>query len=182
VGCSHAAGCPLFPLLRESLRGWRDYYCDSNDQWLGCARYRMSLTGEGVPISLLPNGAHVRHFEDAATGRGQASRQARPERHAAWSAEGASGSQQWASQQWASQQWPAQQSAPATPAGRGVAGPDSVTPWATAPPSIPLTQARPAAPPQNAQPYDRSTRHAPQAPGPRRGWMARLADWMRRPA
>lgn len=64
MSCSHAAGCPLFPLLRASLRGWREYYCDSDDQWLGCARYQVSLTGERVPISLLPNGARARHLED----------------------------------------------------------------------------------------------------------------------
>lgn len=86
MGCSHTAGCPLFPLLKASLQGWRDYYCDSEDQWLGCARYQMSLTGERVPISLLPNGARARHLEDTAEGADrssaagpeQGSQQARP--------------------------------------------------------------------------------------------------------
>ncbi|GLX53235.1 hypothetical protein Shyhy01_61850 [Streptomyces hygroscopicus subsp. hygroscopicus] len=78
VGCSHAAGCPLFPFLRGSLQGWREYYCDSEDRWLGCARYQTSLTGERVPISLLPNGARARHLEaEAEAGRsGAASRSA----------------------------------------------------------------------------------------------------------
>ena len=56
VGCSHREGCPLFPLLNASLRGWRDHYCDSADRWRDCARYKMSLTGQLVPITLLPNG------------------------------------------------------------------------------------------------------------------------------
>lgn len=63
VGCSHATGCPLFPLLNASLQGWRDYYCDSTDRWQECARYKMSLTGERVPISLLPNGHHATHLK-----------------------------------------------------------------------------------------------------------------------
>ena len=56
VGCSHREGCPLFPLLNASLRGWREYYCDSADRWHECARYKLSLTGRLVPITLLPNG------------------------------------------------------------------------------------------------------------------------------
>jgi hypothetical protein len=56
VGCSHKEGCPLFPLLNVSLRRWRDYYCDSEDRWRDCARYKLSLTGRLVPITLLPNG------------------------------------------------------------------------------------------------------------------------------
>jgi hypothetical protein len=56
VGCSHRAGCPLFPLLNASLRGWRDHYCDSENRWHDCARYKLSLTGQLVPITLLPNG------------------------------------------------------------------------------------------------------------------------------
>jgi hypothetical protein len=65
VGCSHAAGCPLFPLLNLSLQSWRDYYCDSEDRWRDCARYKSSLTGERVPISLLPNGHRVHHLRTA---------------------------------------------------------------------------------------------------------------------
>ncbi len=56
VGCSHREGCPLFPLLNASLRGWRDYYCDNDDRWRDCARYKVSLSGRLVPITLLPNG------------------------------------------------------------------------------------------------------------------------------
>lgn len=63
--CSHANDCPLFPLLRSSLRGWRDYYCDTEDRWLDCARYKLSLTGQLVPISLLPNGREAHHLRNA---------------------------------------------------------------------------------------------------------------------
>ena len=83
MGCSHAVGCPLFPLLKASLQGWRDYYCDSADQWHECARFKLSLTGERVPITLLPNGRHAQHLgRPTSTGRpvaaqpGQTPRQA----------------------------------------------------------------------------------------------------------
>jgi hypothetical protein len=66
MGCPHTERCPLFPLLRASLRSWRDYYCDSADGWRGCARYELSLTGAVVPIVLLPNGAHAQHLRRAA--------------------------------------------------------------------------------------------------------------------
>lgn len=62
VGCSHAQGCPLFPLLSGSLGSWRSYYCDSTDRWLGCARYKVSLSGNPVPIALLPNGHTAQHL------------------------------------------------------------------------------------------------------------------------
>lgn len=65
MGCLHAEQCPLFPLLRASLRGWRDYYCDTEDHWRGCARYKLSLTGALVPITLLPNGASAQHLRAA---------------------------------------------------------------------------------------------------------------------
>lgn len=62
MGCLHTSACPLFPHLNESLAGWRSYYCDNEENWRGCARYQMSLTGERVPITLLPNGRHARHL------------------------------------------------------------------------------------------------------------------------
>lgn len=66
MGCSHAKTCPLFPLLKASLRGWRDSYCDSEQRWRECARYRLASRGQLVPISLLPNGADVGHIRRAA--------------------------------------------------------------------------------------------------------------------
>lgn len=65
VGCTHAEGCPLFPLLRASLQGWRDYYCDSGDRWRSCARYELAAKGQLVPISLLPNGKDAAHLQRA---------------------------------------------------------------------------------------------------------------------
>lgn len=56
MGCTHVSGCPLFPKLNASLRGWRDAYCDSDTGWSACARYQRSLTGQVVPLTLLPNG------------------------------------------------------------------------------------------------------------------------------
>lgn len=61
--CPHAQGCPLFPLLNASLRGWRECYCDSTDNWRTCARYQLSTMGEPVPISLLPNGVTAQHLQ-----------------------------------------------------------------------------------------------------------------------
>ncbi|GEL18451.1 hypothetical protein PA7_22880 [Pseudonocardia asaccharolytica DSM 44247 = NBRC 16224] len=62
MSCSHAEECPLFPLLNASLRGWRDCYCDTEDRWRDCARYKLSRTGRLVPISLLPNGHDAVHL------------------------------------------------------------------------------------------------------------------------
>ena len=59
MACSHSGGCPLFPKLNASLRGWRDAYCDSDTEWRSCARYTQSLTGRSVPITLLPNGKYA---------------------------------------------------------------------------------------------------------------------------
>lgn len=59
MACSHSGGCPLFPKLNASLRGWRDAYCDSDTEWRSCARYTQSLTGRSVPIMLLPNGKYA---------------------------------------------------------------------------------------------------------------------------
>lgn len=59
MGCRHISECPLFPLLNASLRGWRDCYCDSDDNWRRCARYELSLSGRTVPITLLPSGANA---------------------------------------------------------------------------------------------------------------------------
>lgn len=62
MGCTHAETCPLFPKLRDSLIAWRHAYCDDDTAWTGCARYTMSLTGQTVPLALLPTGKMVSHF------------------------------------------------------------------------------------------------------------------------
>lgn len=63
MACPHASGCPLFPLMKESLNAWRQYYCDSSSGWQQCARYIRSNQGEVVPLGLLPNGRHAQHIQ-----------------------------------------------------------------------------------------------------------------------
>lgn len=70
MACTHAAACPLFPLLNASLDGWRRCYCDSADGWRGCARYQQSLRGQYVPLSLLPNGHDASLSPGVAEARG----------------------------------------------------------------------------------------------------------------
>lgn len=70
LGCSHTATCPLFPLLNASLQSWRDYYCDTEDGWLDCARYKMAVTGQPVPITLLPNGKEAQLLRQVAEAGG----------------------------------------------------------------------------------------------------------------
>jgi hypothetical protein len=69
MACSHAAACPLFPLLNASLDGWRRCYCDSADGWRDCARYQQSLRGQYVPLSLLPNGHDASMSQGTGGGR-----------------------------------------------------------------------------------------------------------------
>lgn len=61
-----APTCPLFPLLNASLQAWRDYYCDTEDRWPDCARYKMAVTGRPVPTTLLPNGKEAQLLRHAA--------------------------------------------------------------------------------------------------------------------
>lgn len=159
-----------FPLLKASLQGWREYYCDSADQWLGCARYQMSLTGERVPISLLPNGASARHLEapteagrSNATSAAAAPRQSPPPRPTPGSPEPAS--------------WP--QPAPTQPHEQSQSGPGTATPEAMAqfgatPPPADVWYDRPSPPPQVGRPSDSLARQSRHAPAPKRGWWARL--------
>ncbi len=63
MACPHTTGCPLFPLMNESLNAWRRYYCDSSSGWQECARYIRSNRGEVVPLGLLPNGRHAQHIQ-----------------------------------------------------------------------------------------------------------------------
>ncbi len=74
MGCTHTSGCPLFPKLNASLRGWRDAYCDSTSGWQTCARYRLSLTGQPVPLTLLPNGRDAQALVPAGAADGTRSR------------------------------------------------------------------------------------------------------------
>lgn len=176
MGCPHAATCPLFPLLRASLQGWRKYYCDSEDRWHDCARYQLSLTGERVPISLLPNGVRARHLEPAAdesrsggANPGQAPRQAP-----------SPGPNPWFSQTAAwSQPGPGQ---PPEWSGPGTASPEMTDPFAATPAPEPVGHHQPSQPAQFPPPADRLARRARPEAGSKRGWWARFADWMKGPA
>ncbi|MGW0928348.1 hypothetical protein [Streptomyces sp. NPDC002644] len=180
MACPHAAGCPLFPLLRSSLRGWRDYYCDSGDRWGDCARYKMSLTGEPVPISLLPNGHSARHLQNPVGA--DASRMPDPGRThtaTAWSQPAPAGP---ASQPsgyraaageagaWFANVPPADQAAPyQQPAAPGYA--HAAPGYAHQAPGYPHQA------PDHAARHDRQT-----PPRAKRGWWARLVDWMKSPS
>ncbi|NNF54347.1 MAG: hypothetical protein HKN03_07880 [Acidimicrobiales bacterium] len=56
MSCSHVDSCPLFPMLNNSLAGWRESYCDTDNRFLDCARFKASRSGKPVPLALLPNG------------------------------------------------------------------------------------------------------------------------------
>lgn len=143
---------PPFPLLRASLQGWREYYCDSDDRWLDCARYQVSLTGERVPISLLPNGALARHLEDVTeAARSGAANQPAPIH-------------------------PYEQSGP------GTVTPGATAHFGATSPPAPVWHHQPSPPHQMPQPSNSLGRRARQAPSSKRGWLARFADWMRGPA
>jgi hypothetical protein len=43
-------------MLNASLAGWKDSYCDTEDTYKSCARFEASLSGNPVPLALLPNG------------------------------------------------------------------------------------------------------------------------------
>jgi hypothetical protein len=152
-------------LLKLSLKGWRDYYCDSDDRWRACARYQLAQSGERVPISLLPNGASARHLEGmAGTDRSGTARPVTDRSAAGRPVTDRSGTGRSAAGR------------PDTDRSAAV-GPEQVS-W-QAPRSRPTQDAPPAPVPV---PADRPARHARKAPSPRRGWWARFADWMKGPA
>lgn len=165
VGCSHREGCPLFPLLNSSLRGWRDYYCDSADRWHDCARYKLSRTGQLVPITLLPNGHDAQLLRPDRSGPaepGHALKQAPPSQLSSGSPE------------------------TAVPMARFEAGP-APAPTRLLEPSPPsevpqLLESPPAVPQPPGHPPARLTRPARRTHGSTRRWWTRLTDWMAAPA
>jgi hypothetical protein len=173
VGCTHAEGCPLFPMLRASLRSWRDHYCDSEDRWRSCARYQLAVTGQLVPISLLPNGKEVEHLRRAADQSGAAeaqptSRTVPPNRLDRGSPE----TTFWFESAPGSRKGPPAQLDQGWPETRDWSEPARVPPRpsASARPSQ-VSSPRPEAPPRR--------QHVPQRRAPKRHWWDRLIDWMR---
>lgn len=176
VSCSHREGCPLFPLLKASLRGWRDHYCDSEDRWHDCARYKLSLTGQLVPITLLPNGHDAQLLRpdfdadrSGAAKRKQLSRQAPPARvkSAAPAATVTAGRFEPVPTP-----APAELPAPAEPLDEP--SPPSSSPQPSGnPPAVPQPQASPPA---------RLTRPPRRTYGAAFHWWIRLLDWMAGPA
>jgi hypothetical protein len=169
MACSHSTGCPLFPKLNASLSGWRDAYCDSDTGWQSCARFTQSLTGQSVPITLLPNGkyAHtVARASDIADAPQRSRFESVPRTGAA-----APGS-------------PFEEAPPQAPARVAPSVWDDPAPAARSarPSTLPRASAvkspvlvRPAPPTPVRQP--------PPPPTPARtGWWTRLVDWMRGPA
>jgi hypothetical protein len=183
VGCSHREGCPLFPLLNASLRGWRDYYCDSADRWRDCARYKMSLTGQLVPITLLPNGHDAQLLRpDSDAGRSGA---AADQRHAPGQAPPSrldSGSPETTVA--IPRFEPAPTSAAAEPPGSSP--PTKVRQPQPGPTSAPTELLEPSAPaqvpPSPRRPPARLTRRVRRTHGATRRWWTRLTDWITGPA
>jgi hypothetical protein len=175
VGCSHREGCPLFPLLNASLRGWRNHYCDSEDRWRECARYKLSLTGRLVPITLLPNGhdAQLLRPDPDAGRRGAADASHTPRQAPSSPLE--SGSLETVV---------AQETAVALARFEPVSLPVSAPPLEPPPPvQVPEPSGNPPAIPQlSGGPPGRLARLVRRAYGSTHRWWTRLTDWMAGPA
>ena len=54
--CSHIESCELFPELttNSALKVWQTFYCSGD--FSKCERYKKSVEGKPVPITMLPNG------------------------------------------------------------------------------------------------------------------------------
>jgi hypothetical protein len=139
-------------LLKESLRGWRNYYCDHENRWHGCARYKMSVTGQLVPITLLPNGHDAQYLPDADRSGAIEAVHALPSRPRPGPPKPKPMNTAWFE---------------AAPAPAAAPAPFEPSPQVPHPPGTP-----PA----------RSPRRARRAHGSIRRWWTRLTDWMTGPA
>lgn len=56
MSCPHATDCPLYSQfsLDSLLKYWKSSYCEADHG--RCARYKLSLAGQPVPLNLLPSG------------------------------------------------------------------------------------------------------------------------------
>lgn len=59
MACTHEKNCELFVqfALNPALELWKNAYCHGD--FRSCVRYETSLTGQVVPLSLLPNGQKI---------------------------------------------------------------------------------------------------------------------------
>ncbi|MCM2579375.1 hypothetical protein [Streptomyces meridianus] len=154
-------------MLKSSLQGWRDHYCDSQDRWLECARYQMSLTGERVPISLLPNGHQALHLASQANWSGTVAEAQAPRR----------APRQEAAQEALSDFRREFREEPpmSDPRSR-----DTVHRFEPALPPVTPRHRQPSQQTQSPQPQDRPAGHSRRAA--KRGLWARLVDWMTSPS
>jgi hypothetical protein len=62
--CQFMSGCPIFAHFRnEGARNlWVRLYCKGTKQ-PQCERLKLRLAGDSVPVSLLPNGDHLRGIQ-----------------------------------------------------------------------------------------------------------------------
>jgi len=63
MGCSHTKNCQLYPQFAAdpSLKLWQQHYCEA--EFISCARYQTALTGQSIPLTLLPNGQLLHRFQ-----------------------------------------------------------------------------------------------------------------------
>ncbi|MDH5570621.1 MAG: ankyrin repeat domain-containing protein [Gammaproteobacteria bacterium] len=56
MSCTHCDNCQLYAQLamEPTLRLWKQKYCE--EMYEECARFKLALEGQAVPLTLLPNG------------------------------------------------------------------------------------------------------------------------------
>jgi hypothetical protein len=61
-GCTNKAECALFTKFStlSAVKIWKLLYCERDEVFATCQRYRLKLRGEPVPVTLLPNGTHLK--------------------------------------------------------------------------------------------------------------------------
>ncbi len=65
MACSHINSCELFVqfAMNPALELWKVSYCKSRD-YNRCARFKKSLSGLPISLTLLPNGTHITDTEN----------------------------------------------------------------------------------------------------------------------
>lgn len=56
MACPHVESCALYPhfKLQSLLQVWKINYCEGD--FSRCERFKLSCSGDKVPLNLLPNG------------------------------------------------------------------------------------------------------------------------------